>query len=78
MGGANPSAIMAKIVSVDDTGPIQMANLAIDERTQAILNEAKYDKLAGFVGVFLIIVGTLVWGYGDLLGLAICRLLTTI
>ena len=60
---------MAKVVSIDDTGPTQKASVTLDESTQVALNEAEYDKLAGFVGVFFIVFGTLVWGYGDLLGL---------
>jgi hypothetical protein len=69
VGATTPPAIMAKVVSIDDSGPVQMGNFAIDEHTQRLLNEAAYDKLAGFVGAFLIICGTLIWGYGDLLGL---------
>lgn len=69
VGATAPPFIMAKIVSVDDSGPVQMVNTAIDESTQKLLNDATYDKRAGLAGAFLIILGTLIWGYGDLLGL---------
>jgi hypothetical protein len=72
VGGAQPIFVTGKSVSVDDTGPVQMVKLAFDEPTQIILKEADYDKRAGFVGVLLIISGTLIWGYGDLLGLLYC------
>jgi hypothetical protein len=69
VGGVNPVAVMAKVISTDNTGPTTRVRVALDERTQRLLQEAEYDKLAGFVGVFFIVFGTLVWGYGDLVGL---------
>src|ERR1700682_670533 len=51
VSGANPNFVMGKLVSTDDTGPVQRVNVALDKSTQSILNEADYDKRAGFVGV---------------------------
>jgi hypothetical protein len=36
--------------------------------SQRKLQEAFRDKLAGFIGIFFIVFGTFVWGYGDLIG----------
>ena len=68
VGGAAPFAVKAKIVSVDNSGPVQMARVAYDDETQKMLTEYANDKLAGFIGAALIVIGTVIWGYGDLLG----------
>lgn len=39
-----------------------------DLESQRKLQEAFRDKLAGFIGIFFIVFGTFVWGYGDLIG----------
>jgi hypothetical protein len=69
VGGANPLAAIGKVVSVDDSGPVQMLRVSFDAATSAMMAEAEYDKRAGYIGAFRIVVGTLIWGYGDLVGL---------
>lgn len=67
VGGVNPGAVMAKVLSTDcSTG---MIRVGFDKATSAMMAEIEYDKRAGYVGAFLAICGTLIWGYGDLLGL---------
>lgn len=68
VGGANPSMIMAKVISVDDSGPIQRMSIGVDEETRKSIRQANIDSKAGVIGAVLTIVGTLIWGYGDLLG----------
>ncbi len=68
VGGATPVVVTGKIVSIDDSGPVQMARVGFDAATSAIMAEAENDKRAGYISAFLIVVGTLIWGYGDLLG----------
>lgn len=68
VGGANTTVFEAKIVSVDDSGPIQKTTIALDAETARYLRQAELDRLAGYIGAAFILTGTLIWGYGDLLG----------
>ena len=69
VGGTQPTALMGKSISVDDSGPVQKINLFYDDPTKTMLTEAARDNLAGYIGACLVIVGTAIWGYGDLLGI---------
>ena len=69
VGGAQPTALMGKGISVDDSGPVQKITLFYDDLTKTMLTEAARDNLAGYIGACLVIVGTAIWGYGDLLGI---------
>jgi hypothetical protein len=68
VGAACPTAVKVKLVSVDDSGPRQSAKIAYDHSTITQYQQAAIDRLAGYVGACLIIVGTVVAGYGDFLG----------
>lgn len=68
VGGSQVLFAKGKIESVDDSGPVQMVKLSYNEKTERAFLEAAIDQLAGYVGAFLLIIGTLIWGYGDLLG----------
>lgn len=68
VGGASPTAIMGTIVSVDDSGPRQMLKVSYDEETLSILHQAAIDRLAGYFGAGMMVMGTIIWGYGDLVG----------
>ena len=66
VGGANTTVTRGRIVSVDDSGPVQKVSIEYDEKTARYLYEAQMDKLAGYLGVPLLLFGTVIWGYGDL------------
>lgn len=68
VGGANTAILRGKVESVDDSGPVQKVSVSYDEDTRRYLHEATLDSIAGYLGAFLILLGTLIWGYGDLLG----------
>lgn len=68
VGGANTSFVRGKVVSTDSSGPVQRMKIEYDGETQQYLFQAAMDKVAGYIGAILIVVGTLVAGYGDLLG----------
>ncbi|AXK66463.1 hypothetical protein DCN14_28795 [Burkholderia sp. IDO3] len=59
---------MGKIVSVDDSGPIQTAKIKYDEETIERFRQDGLDKVAGYLGAWMIVLGTAIWAYGDLLG----------
>jgi len=59
---------MGKIVSVDDSGPIQTAKVKYDEATTELFRQDGLDKVAGYLGAWMIVLGTAIWAYGDLLG----------
>lgn len=67
VGGVNTTVIMGKVESVDDSGPRQRVRLSLDEEKK-FLREVAADRLCGYVGAILLVIGTLIWGYGDLLG----------
>lgn len=68
VGGASPTVVRATIVSIDDSGPRQMAKVSYDEETRLMLHQATIDRIAGYVGAYMMVAGTIIWGYGDLLG----------
>jgi len=38
-----------------------------DDDSKKLIKEAFWDKIAGYIGICLMIYGTLIWGYGDLI-----------
>lgn len=60
--------VTATLVSTDDSGPTQMATVSYDEETLTMFRQAAIDRFAGYVGACMMIAGTIIWGYGDLLG----------
>lgn len=68
VGGANTAVVRGRIESVDDSGAVQTVSRSYDADTRRYLHEAARDRIAGYIGAFLILLGTLIWGYGDLLG----------
>jgi hypothetical protein len=68
VGGASMHVAMGKIVSVDDSGPIQTAKVEYDEATTERFRQDDLDKMAGYLGAWMIVLGTAIWAYGDLLG----------
>lgn len=59
---------MGTVVSTDDSGPIQTVKVRYDDETMRRLIEDAKDKLAGYVGAILIVIGTIICGYGDFAG----------
>lgn len=68
VGGASVHVAMGKIVSVDDSGSIQTAKVKCDEETTERFRQDDLDKAAGYLGAWMIVLGTAIWAYGDLLG----------
>lgn len=68
VGGASMHVAMGKIVSIDDSGPIQTAKIKYDEETIERFRQDVLDKVAGYLGAWMIVLGTGIWAYGDLLG----------
>lgn len=68
VGGANPVLLRGTVESIDDSGPVQRVRLAYDEETKETLRQSALDRDAGAIGAVLLVLGTVVWGYGDLLG----------
>lgn len=68
VGGTSMYVAMGKIVSVDDSGPIQTAKVKYDEATTELFRQDGLDKVAGYLGAWMIVLGTAIWAYGDLLG----------
>jgi hypothetical protein len=68
VGGAPVSFGRGAVMSVDDSGPLQIVSVELDDETKEMLAQEQADKLFGYFGVFTILLGTVVWGYGDLLG----------
>lgn len=68
VGGVSPTIIRGQVVSVDDSGPVQKMKVAYDEETRKIIHQAAIDRAAGYIGSYMLVAGTLIWGYGDLIG----------
>lgn len=68
VGGANMSIVMGKAVASSYEGGTPLVTVELDEATSKAMLEAENDKRAGYVGAFMIVIGTLIWGYGDLVG----------
>ncbi|TKC91708.1 hypothetical protein FAZ69_04505 [Trinickia terrae] len=68
VGGASMHVAMGKLVSIDDSGPIQTAKIKYDEETIERFRQDGLDKVAGYLGAWMIVLGTAIWAYGDLLG----------
>lgn len=65
VGGAEPHFLKGIITGTRENGTV---DFKCDLESQRKLQEAFRDKLAGFIGIFFIVFGTFVWGYGDLIG----------
>jgi len=68
VGGTNTSILMGKVNSVDESSPNRKLGIKYDEETEEFLYQAAMDKLSGYIGAIFLIFGTVIWGYGDLLG----------
>jgi len=68
VGGASPTVVKATLVSIDDSGPRQMAKVSYDRETLSMLRQAATDRIAGYFGAYMMVSGTVIWGYGDLAG----------
>ena len=68
VGGASVQWAKGTLLSVDDSGPIQKVKLKYDRETAERFRQDELDKSAGYVGVWMMVLGTLIWAYGDLLG----------
>lgn len=66
VGGSSVSFAIGKVVSTSDDG--SRVTVAYDEETERRFREADLDRAAGYVGAFMAIAGTLIGGYGDLVG----------
>lgn len=71
VGGVSPTVLKGKLLSTDNSGSVLKGRISYDEETSTTLKEAEYDKKAGYVGAVLLVIGTVIWGYGDLLGLLV-------
>lgn len=65
VGGANPTFVKATVVSSTADGRL---TVSYDEETTRLFREADLDRAAGYAGAFMAIAGTLIGGYGDLVG----------
>lgn len=65
VGGTNPTLLKGTVTNSNPDGTI---NFKYDAESKKLLNEAFWDKVAGYIGAILLVYGTLIWGYGDLLG----------
>lgn len=68
IGGAPVVLAKGTVVSVDDSGPIQKLQLSYDAETEDRFLQHQLDKVAGYIGAWLMGIGTIIWGYGDLVG----------
>lgn len=68
VGGASLHIAMGKVVSVSDSSPIQTVQVNYDEETTERFLQDDLDKAAGYLGAWMIVLGTAIWAYGDLLG----------
>jgi len=65
VGGTNTTLMRGTVINSNADGTI---NLRSDAESKKLLKEAFWDKVAGYIGAILLVYGTLIWGYGDLLG----------
>lgn len=68
VGGAPVLFAKATVVSTNSAGPIQTMKVAYDAETEEQFIQHALDKFAGYIGTWLMVIGTVIWGYGDLLG----------
>jgi|GEM_PF-1045708 len=68
VGGAEPTILMGKVTATREVNGRQMVDVSYDSQTMNIVNQARKDKTAGYWGAVWIILGTVIWGYGDLIG----------
>jgi len=69
VGGAPVFFATGTVVSTDSSGPVQKMKVTYDAKTEEQFTQHDLDKAAGFIGAWLMSIGTLIWGYGDLVGL---------
>ena len=65
VGGTNATFLRGTVINTNTDGTI---NFKYDAESNKLLKEAFWDKVAGYIGAILLVYGTLIWGYGDLLG----------
>lgn len=63
-----PTIMTGNIIDTDDGGDIQKVSFKYDESSLAYERELAVNRVAGFFGALFIVCGTLIWGYGDLVG----------
>ena len=63
--GINTAVLKGTVVSTDTAGRL---NFRYDTESNQRLKEGFWDKVAVFIGAILLVYGSLIWGYGDLLG----------
>jgi len=71
VGGAAVTFTKATIESVDDSGPVQTVRVRHDPATLEKFRQDDLDKTAGYVGLWMMVAGTLIWAYGDLVGVVV-------
>lgn len=67
-GGSPVLFAKATVVSIDNACPVQTMKVAYDTETEEQFIQHALDKFAGYIGTWLMVIGTVIWGYGDLLG----------
>lgn len=67
IGGVTISMLKGAVVSIDGSGPEQKVKIAYDQETANYLYQVSTDAIAGYIGAIFILLGTAIWGYGDLL-----------
>lgn len=65
VGGINTTLLKGTVINTNADGRL---NFRYDAESKKLLKEAFWDKVAGYIGAILLVYGTLIWGYGDLLG----------
>lgn len=65
VGSGNPALLPGTIVGSNEDGTVKFE---CNEEAKTFLIQNFYDRLSGFIGAWLIILGTLISGYGDLIG----------
>lgn len=71
-GGINTQIQKVKLGGYSNTDGTVKIIFSDEQKRQ--MKEAFWDKIAGYIGAILIIYGTIIWGYGDLLGAAVNRM----
>jgi len=66
VGGENTQFMVGTLKSYDNNENTMKVGLS--EKDRDALAQDFWDKAAGYIGIILMIYGTLLWGYGDLLG----------
>jgi len=65
-GGATPIVQTGIVIGGKDNDG--MIPIKLDKESLVAEEEDRKDKISGVIGLIHVIIGTLIWGYGDLLG----------